>query len=64
MYVIRLQAGGPLYEIDLGRRDGLTSYAASSETFLPAFSLNISGLLEDFHVVGLNLLDLVVLSGE
>ncbi|CAK9214831.1 unnamed protein product [Sphagnum troendelagicum] len=57
------QAGGPLYEIDLGRRDGLTSYAASSETFLPAFSLNVSGLLEDFHVVGLNLLDLVVLSG-
>lgn len=57
------QAGGPLYPIELGRRDALTSYAPSSETDLPAFSLNVSGLLEDFHNVGLDLVDLVTLSG-
>ncbi|KAH9563689.1 hypothetical protein CY35_05G139400 [Sphagnum magellanicum] len=57
------QAGGPLYDIELGRRDSLTSYAPSSETFLPAFSLKVSGLLEDFKLVGLDLVDLVVLSG-
>ncbi len=57
------QAGGPLYDIELGRRDGLTSYAPSSETFLPAFNLNVSGLLEDFELVGLDLVDLIVLSG-
>ena len=59
-----LQAGGPLYPIELGRRDALTSYAPSSQTLLPAFSLNVSGLLEDFHNVGLDLVDLVTLSGE
>jgi hypothetical protein len=53
-----------LYDIELGRRDSLTSYAPSSETFLPAFSLKVSGLLEDFKLVGLDLVDLVVLSGQ
>ncbi|CAK9260094.1 unnamed protein product [Sphagnum jensenii] len=57
------QAGGPLYPIELGRRDSLTSYAPSSTTNLPAFSLNISGLLENFANVGLDLVDLVALSG-
>ncbi len=57
------QAGGPLYPIELGRRDSLTSYAPSSITNLPAFSLNISGLLENFANVGLDLVDLVALSG-
>ncbi|CAK9881135.1 unnamed protein product [Sphagnum jensenii] len=56
-------AGGPLYDIELGRRDGLTSYAPSSQTFLPAFTLNVTGLLEDFKLVGLDLVDLIVLSG-
>jgi hypothetical protein len=53
-----------LYDIELGRRDSLTSYAPSSETFLPAFNLKVSGLLEDFKLVGLDLVDLVVLSGQ
>ena len=59
-----LQAGGPLYPIELGRKDALTSYAPSSQTLLPGFSLNVSGLLEDFHNVGLDLVDLVTLSGK
>jgi hypothetical protein len=59
-----LQAGGPLYPIELGRKDALTSYASSSQTFLPAFTLNVSGLLQDFHNVGLDLVDLVALSGQ
>jgi peroxidase len=57
------QAGGLLYEIELGRRDALTSYAPSSETFLPAFSLNVSGLVDDFEYIGLNLKDVITLSG-
>ncbi|CAM6098975.1 unnamed protein product [Calypogeia fissa] len=57
------QAGGPLYKIELGRRDALTSYAPSSETFLPAFSLNVSGILEAFEYLGLDLMDVVTLSG-
>lgn len=57
------QAGGPLYPIELGRRDSLTSFAENSETYLPPFNLNVSGLLENFEAAGLNLVDLVVLSG-
>jgi hypothetical protein len=53
-----------LYEIELGRRDSLTSYSPSAETYLPAFSLNVSGLLEDLQTVGLDEVDLVALSGE
>ena len=58
------QAGGPLYPIELGRRDSLTSFAENSETYLPPFNLNVSGLLENFEAAGLNLVDLVVLSGK
>ena len=58
------QAGGPLYPIELGRRDSLTSFAENSETYLPPFSLNVSGLLANFEAAGLNLVDLVVLSGK
>ncbi|KAJ7528850.1 hypothetical protein O6H91_15G023100 [Diphasiastrum complanatum] len=57
------QAGGPLYPIELGRRDALTSYAASSQLDLPAFHLNVSGLLQNFDNVGLDIVDLVALSG-
>lgn len=57
------QAGGPLYKIELGRRDSLTSYADSSQTFLPAFNLTVDGLLENFKQVGLDEVDLVALSG-
>jgi hypothetical protein len=53
-----------LYEIELGRRDSLTSYSPSALTYLPAFSLNVSGLLEDLQTVGLDEVDLVALSGE
>eukprot|EP00249_Psilotum_nudum_P005945 c19341_g1_i1 orf=153-1271(+) len=57
------QAGGPLYQIELGRRDALTSYAPSAETLLPAFNLTVNGLLENLANVGLDETDLVALSG-
>jgi len=56
-------AGGPLYAIELGRRDSLTSYSPSAETYLPGNTLNVSGLLEDLQTVGLDEVDLVALSG-
>jgi hypothetical protein len=55
--------GKPLYDIELGHRYNLTSYALNSETFLPAFRLKVSSLLEDFKLVGLDLVDLVALLG-
>jgi peroxidase len=62
--MIFVQTGGPFYDIELGRRDALTSYAPSSDTLLPAFHLNVSGLKEDFEYIGLDLKDVVTLSGK
>ncbi|GJP40501.1 hypothetical protein CLOM_g177 [Closterium sp. NIES-68] len=56
-------AGGPLTEVPLGRRDGLTSFALAAETFLPGSTLNVSGLVHNFATVGLDILDVATLSG-
>lgn len=57
------EAGGPLYPIELGRRDALVAYARSAQTFLPGATLSVDGLLQNFQTVGLGLLDVVALSG-
>jgi len=57
------QAGGPLFAIELGRRDGLTSYAFSASTNIPPGTLKLDGLMESFLNVGLDQTDLVALSG-
>ncbi|KAH7287303.1 hypothetical protein KP509_32G049200 [Ceratopteris richardii] len=57
------QAGGPLYNIELGRRDGLTSFSYASHVFLPSFNLTVDGLLANFEYFGLDVVDLVALSG-
>jgi len=57
-------AGGPFYPIPLGRRDSLT-FANSSIILanLPAPTSNVTGLMSVFDTKGLNLTDLVALSG-
>ncbi|XP_073389257.1 peroxidase P7 isoform X1 [Physcomitrium patens] len=57
------QAGGPHVDLAYGRRDGLESFAPAAKTNLPAGTLQVAGLLENFQNVGLNLTDVVVLSG-
>jgi hypothetical protein len=57
------QTQGPEYQIELGRRDGLSSYQDNAQTHLPGFYLNVSGLLDSFNNAGLDIVDLVVLSG-
>ncbi|CAK9233617.1 unnamed protein product [Sphagnum troendelagicum] len=54
---------GPEYQIELGRRDGLSSYQDNAQTHLPGFYLNVSGLLDSFNNAGLDIVDLVALSG-
>lgn len=57
------QTGGPRVDLGYGRRDGLDSFAAAAKTNLPGSTLLVGGLLENFKNVGLNLTDVVALSG-
>ncbi|KAI4305348.1 hypothetical protein L6164_028719 [Bauhinia variegata] len=57
--------GGPRfrYQVELGRRDGRTASRDAANSNLPLASFNFSQLLSNFQSQGLNLKDLVVLSG-
>lgn len=56
------QLGGPYWANAYGRRDSKTSYASDVEK-VPSGRRDVTGLLETFQSYGLNVLDLVVLSG-
>ncbi|OAY35151.1 peroxidase 27 [Manihot esculenta] len=55
--------GGPFWDVKTGRRDGRVSIASEALTQLPSPFANISELKQNFAVRGLNVKDLVVLSG-
>ncbi|KAJ6350499.1 hypothetical protein OIU78_006627 [Salix suchowensis] len=54
--------GGPFWEAPLGRRDGKTSVAKEAD-LVPQGRENATSLIKFFHERGLNVLDLVALSG-
>ncbi|XP_074335334.1 peroxidase 7-like [Apium graveolens] len=54
--------GGPFYMVPYGRKDGRVSKAKDTES-LPTGREKITDLVEFFQSMGLNVLDLVVLSG-
>ncbi|ESQ33751.1 hypothetical protein EUTSA_v10008077mg [Eutrema salsugineum] len=56
------QLGGPYWPNAYGRRDSKNSYARDVEK-VPSGRRDVTGLLETFQSYGLNILDLVVLSG-
>ncbi|GLJ15992.1 hypothetical protein SUGI_0264770 [Cryptomeria japonica] len=58
-----LLTGGPYWEVPTGRKDGLVSSASEVLTNLPFASFNFSQLKASFASKGLNIKDLVVLSG-
>lgn len=55
--------GGPFYMVPYGRKDGRVSNAKDTES-LPTGREKVTDLVEFFQSLGLNILDLVVLSGE
>lgn len=56
-------AGGPFWEVPFGRKDGRISLAKEANT-VPQGHENITSLLSFFDKLGLNFVDLVVLSGS
>ncbi|KAI8558305.1 hypothetical protein RHMOL_Rhmol04G0080900 [Rhododendron molle] len=56
--------GGPFWRVPTGRRDGLISNATEALNNIPAPTSNFSTLQTDFAIKGLDLKDLVLLSGK
>ncbi|KAL4197434.1 hypothetical protein AMTRI_Chr04g251150 [Amborella trichopoda] len=57
-----LKIGGPFWAVPFGRKDGVVSFAKETNV-VPGGHENITSLIELFQSRGLNVLDLVVLSG-
>lgn len=59
-----MQAGGPDYTVELGRRDGRTSTIASVQRRLPHPTFNLDQLNTMFSSNGLSQTDMIALSGR
>ncbi|XP_047309728.1 peroxidase 31-like [Impatiens glandulifera] len=55
--------GGPLYEVSLGRKDGLISKASEVESFIPRGNASTPSLIAALEAKSLTIQDLVALSG-
>ncbi|MED6110886.1 hypothetical protein PIB30_047033, partial [Stylosanthes scabra] len=58
-----VQLGGPYWSVPYGRKDGFFSIANEADQLVPMGHENITSLLEFIQSKGMNVLDLVVLSG-
>ncbi|KAJ8574130.1 hypothetical protein K7X08_025935 [Anisodus acutangulus] len=58
-----LLSGGPFWKVLLGRRDGLVANFSGSSTALPAPFDSLNTIISKFQAVGLNITDVVSLSG-
>ncbi|THF95625.1 peroxidase 7-like [Camellia sinensis] len=58
-----VMAGGPFWEVPFGRKDGRVSLANEANS-VPQGHENVTALIEFFQARGLNILDLVILSGS
>lgn len=59
-----MQAGGPSWNVLLGRRDSRTANQAGANTSIPSPTEGLTNITAKFTAVGLNLTDLVALSGN
>lgn len=58
-----LQSGGPSWTVLLGRRDSTTANQAGANTSIPSPSEGLANISNKFSAVGLEITDLVALSG-
>lgn len=59
-----MMKGGPTWKVPTGRRDGSISNVTEANNNIPAPSFNFTRLQTSFANQGLNLNDLVLLSGK
>ncbi|CAN6334235.1 unnamed protein product [Urochloa humidicola] len=60
---VSFQFGRELWDVQLGRRDGVVSRASEARASLPSPSFNFTALEANFAAKGLDVKDLVILSG-
>jgi hypothetical protein len=58
------QTGGPGWDVPLGRRDSLGASISGSNNNIPAPNNTFQTILTKFKLKGLNIVDLVALSGK
>jgi len=61
---MKLQSGGPYWTVLLGRRDSLTANQGLANTSIPSPFESYANLTSKFFVLGLDITDLVTLSGK
>lgn len=63
LFEVSSQTGGPFWNVPLGRRDGLTSSQNAANQQLPSPFESLENITAKFTSKGLDLKDVVVLSG-
>ncbi|KAG0628201.1 hypothetical protein M758_1G008700 [Ceratodon purpureus] len=58
-----VQAGGPMWTVELGRRDGCVSLADQASSLLPSSQSTAESLISQFAALGLTPRDMATLSG-
>ena len=56
--------GGDYWTVYYGRKDGLVSKAEEADSLVPMGRESVTDLIEKFQSLGLNVVDLVILSGN
>lgn len=60
----RMVNGGTYWTVEYGRKDGMYSYAKEADELVPTGYESITTLLQLFQSMGLDVSDLVILSGK
>jgi len=58
-----LQSGGPIWEMQMGRKDSITASKDAANSNIPGPNSTVDVLVAKFENVGLTLKDMVALSG-
>lgn len=61
---LRVQVGGPYWDVPVGRKDSKTASFAEVETNIPGANIGLLSIIAKFIYQGLSVTDMVALSGK